>query len=396
MATAFRETFRSLSADGHRRSVSAMLGASALLLGWGSWLFAARVPIYEVSDHARLELIDRVSSVSSTVAGRVVAVHADLGQIVDAGDVVAQLDARELVDRVAELEARMRMIAGHREALSSRIEILNCALDEFRESARARIPEEEARLAAAEASAGAAEAEVARFERLRESGSMAEMDLIRTLARARNARASAEAIRLGLVRLEQDLRVQEEDRKADIEELRVDLRRLEGELDVAAASAAVTRGEVENHALRAPAPGVVAERVSAAVGSVVAAGQEIVTIVHPGPVRVTAQFQAARGLGRIRSGQSARVDLIGFPSTEYGSLEARVLSTGSEPRLGRIHVELELVGATASRIPVQHGLAADVRVEVERLSPAVMLLRAVGKLVDRETDRDVPVQDDAR
>ena len=222
------------------------------------------------------------------------------------------------------------------------------------------------------------------------------MDVVRTRARAQTARASAEAIRLGLVRLEQDLRVQEEDRKADIEELRVESRRLEGELEVMAASRSTTRGDLEGHSLRAPENGVVAERVSVGRGSVVAPGERIATIVHPGPVRVTAHFQAAEGLGRIRGEQRARVELTGFPSTQYGSLEARVLSTGSEPRLGRIQVELELVGPTASRIPVQHGLAAEVRVEVERVSPAVMLLRAVGKLVDGRGGSASLAREDAR
>ena len=55
---------------------------------------------------------------------------------------------------------------------------------------------------------------------------------------------------------------------------------------------------------------------------------------------------------------------------------------------GALHVELELAADAASRIPVQHGLTASVAVEVERVSPAALVLRAAGKLVDREPPPD--------
>jgi membrane fusion protein (multidrug efflux system) len=128
----------------------------------------------------------------------------------------------------------------------------------------------------------------------------------------------------------------------------------------------------------------VAERVAVALGSFVAAGTQVLSIAHPGPLHVSARFSAAEALGHLRVGQPARLSLPGFPWSQYGSLEARLASVGSEAKGGEIAVELELSGAAASRIPVQHGLAAVARVEVERVAPAVLVLRALGKLVEDE------------
>jgi membrane fusion protein (multidrug efflux system) len=71
--------------------------------------------------------------------------------------------------------------------------------------------------------------------------------------------------------------------------------------------------------------------------------------------------------------------LDGFPWTEYGSIGATVTHVGSEVRDGRIRVELALNPHSASSIPMQHGLPGTVQVEVERISPASLVLRVVGR-----------------
>ena len=53
----------------------------------------------------------------------------------------------------------------------------------------------------------------------------------------------------------------------------------------------------------------------------------------------------------------------------------------SEARDGLLTVELDLLNLTARRIPLQHGLTGQVAVEVERVSPAFLVLRAAGKLL---------------
>jgi len=79
----------------------------------------------------------------------------------------------------------------------------------------------------------------------------------------------------------------------------------------------------------------------------------------------------------VRNGQPARVRLEGFPWTQYGSPTAIVASVAGEPRDGTIRVELTLDGRHSS-IPLQHGLPAEVDVEVDRMSPAALVLRSIG------------------
>ena len=113
-------------------------------------------------------------------------------------------------------------------------------------------------------------------------------------------------------------------------------------------------------------------------GSVVQAAQKLCVIVPAGSPRAVAQFSPAV-VGRLKSGQSARIRLAGFPWTQYGRLPASVTNIDTEPKDGLIRVELSLAPRPTSRIPLDHGLTGSVEIEVDRISPAVLLLRAAGQ-----------------
>ena len=93
---------------------------------------------------------------------------------------------------------------------------------------------------------------------------------------------------------------------------------------------------------------------------------------------VVALFHPSVALGRLRAGQLARVRFDGFPPTRYGSTPARVSHIAAELRDGRILVELTFDPGVLSRIPYQHGLTALVEIEIERVSPATLVLRSAG------------------
>jgi membrane fusion protein (multidrug efflux system) len=56
-----------------------------------------------------------------------------------------------------------------------------------------------------------------------------------------------------------------------------------------------------------------------------------------------------------------------------------VSQVAGEVRDGTVRVELSLDQAQASAVPIQHGLPAEVDVQVEQLSPLGMVLRSAGE-----------------
>jgi membrane fusion protein (multidrug efflux system) len=126
--------------------------------------------------------------------------------------------------------------------------------------------------------------------------------------------------------------------------------------------------------------GQIGEVIEHPVGSVVQAAEKFGSIIPPGEPRAVSQFPVA-AVGRLHPGQPARLRLEGFPWTQYGTVTARVAEVGNEASGGLIRVELALDPDEAVPVRLEHGLPCSAEVEVERVAPVVLVLRAAGRLL---------------
>src|SRR5262245_36053210 len=85
-----------LSADGFSRRIVGLLLAAVLLALWATWFCYARISLYETSTAAHLEVSALDSStgepVKALVGGQLAMVHRGLGQAVQLGDALFELD----------------------------------------------------------------------------------------------------------------------------------------------------------------------------------------------------------------------------------------------------------------------------------------------------------------
>ena len=386
MAATFSRTMRSLNADGFRGLAWTLLLTTVLLIAWLAWFFLARVAVYEVSDLARLEVQRSAHPIEAPVAGQIVTASLSVGRSVQRGEVLVTLDTSSLGLQLAEEQARSEALSGQREALGGEIEALERAMGDADEAAQAARAEARARHTEAEAAARFAEEQVEHVNTLRAIGNASEIEQRRALAEAEQLAAATEAARLAVIRLERDQCTIATERTAQLKGLAREGTRLDGEIATIAAVIDRLKHEMELRQIRAPIAGQLGEITTLQAGSFVMAGDRLGAIVPPGEVKLVAQFAPPQALGRIRVGQSARLRLTGFPWSQYGSVPATTARVGSELRQGRIQVEFEVDFDGDSPIPMQHGLPGTVEVEVERISPAAMLLRAIGmRLTPRQT-----------
>ena len=82
--------------------------------------------------------------------------------------------------------------------------------------------------------------------------------------------------------------------------------------------------------------------------------------------------------GRIQPGQPARLRVNGYPWTQAGSIAAVVSNIAQETKSEQLRVELAILPDLESPMPLRPGLAGTAEVEVERVSPATLVLRAIG------------------
>jgi len=216
------------------------------------------------------------------------------------------------------------------------------------------------------------------------------VDELRARSEAQRRRAAVESLRLAVQRLERTHLTEEQDRRVGLERLRSGQTRLRSQM---ATTTSVTRrleNEIERRRIRAPMDGRLGEVAELRIGAFVAEGQRLGAIIPAGRLRVVAEFEPSSALGRIRPGQQARLRLVGFPWTEYGSIATTVDNVASEVRAGTVRVELTMQPDAASAVPFQHGMPGAVEIEVERLSPAALVLRVGGRLLTRPVRPPIP------
>jgi membrane fusion protein (multidrug efflux system) len=379
MASPFSRTTRSLNADSYRRSILGLVIVMLALAAWAAWLFLASVALYEVSDSARLEVDSAVHPVQSPLAGRVVATHLLMGRQVQAGDLLIELDSATNRLQLNEEQSRLGALSAQLDRLRNEMTAQNHSLGQTRDATPVAVAEARARHRASEADARQTAEEARRLEKLRADGLVSDLLLLRAQAEAEKSRAAADALGLEIARLEKDQSAKETDRQANIENLKRQAAVIEGDMNTCKAAIERLRHEIERRRIRALASGRLGEAAGLRVGSVVSEGEKLGAIVPTSVLKVVAEFAPSVALGRIRSGQRARLRLEGFPWTEYGGVSATVSNVASEPRGDRVRVELTISPDSPSAIPLQHGLPGTVEVEVERVSPASLLLRAAGR-----------------
>jgi multidrug resistance efflux pump len=381
MATPFSRTIRSLDADGFGPQIAGVALVGVLLAAWLAWLFLAAIPLYEISEAARLETDVAAHPVAALAEGRIVATHLVLGRDVKAEEVLVELDADAQRLQLEEERSRLAAIGPQLEALRAEQAAEERALGEERDASHASFDEARAKFQEAQALAQIAGQEANSATSLRAAGSLAELDLLRANAEAERRRAAAESQRLAVSRLEREQQTRESDRRVRIESRRREATQLEGQKSTTGATIERLQNEIERRLIRAPIAGRIGEVAELRVGSVVDEGTKLAAIVPAGQLRVVASFLPPAALGRVQPGQKARLRLEGFPWAEYGSLAASVESVGSEVRDGRVRVELAVHPDPSSPIPLQHGLPGTVEVEVERVSPAALVLRIAGRMM---------------
>lgn len=374
----FSRSLRRLEADNSRRGFLVAGVLLTLLILWAIWFTTARITIYATSQSARVEVDRENQPVETPVSGRIVRASLTAGQTVRAGEILFELD--DAPERLAQTQMKARVMPSARqiEALKDEIAAQARALHEDIQGSTAAAAESAAKAREAATAAELAAEEAQRLKELRARGIASELDAIRAAKVAEQKRNEADTASFAAGRVQRDLQAKQEDRTARIARLNNDIAAIEASQGEAIAGANRLDYDIAQRVVRAPIGGTLAEVSSLKVGSLVRAGDRLCTIVPEGILKVVALFQPAVSLGRVRDGQQARVRLDGFPWTQYGAATAVVSQVAGEVRDGKVRVELSLDSGSFTA-PLQHGLPAEVDIQVEQLSPLAMVLRSAGE-----------------
>ncbi|WP_437947091.1 HlyD family efflux transporter periplasmic adaptor subunit [Sorangium sp. So ce296] len=377
MASPFHRTMRSLELERGARTWLRLAATLAVLGAWAAWMHAARVSVYATTAKARLEVSRMAHRVAAAEAGRVAVVRVELGRDVEPGEVLVELDASVEEKRLEEERTRVAVLAPKLEALRRQIAVeeeVRALQEKLSDAsiARARIDLRQRDLSAAHGEELRAISERLHDERLASTA-----DHLDAKTRAADELLKAEGARADLHRLSVARRHDERQAAAHLAELERALGDLVAEQRAAEAAVHTALAQIERRKIRAPIAGKLGNIAALQAGDVLKPGDLVATVVPGEDVHAVALFAPSDAVGRIVPGQKARMRLDGFAWTQFGMLEGEVSHVASEPFDGAIRVELLVRPDSAASIPVQHGMPGTTEVEVERVSPWTLLLRAV-------------------
>jgi membrane fusion protein (multidrug efflux system) len=326
-----------------------LLLISAAVGGGRAWLTHGQVS----TDDAQLE--GHVGSVSPRVAGQVVRVHVKDNQHVKAGDLLVELDPRDLSVRVAAARADLAAARAQSRAAETQLALTNIEVDSNLTVARggvvqaaasggttqAAIEQAHADIAAAETQRALAKTELTRTERLFDTGALsqsqldsrkaaleqAEAMLAQTKARLASAQSNVGNAEGGMQSARGRLiAAQSGPQRVAAAVAQVELARARADQAQAALEQAELSLSYTN--IRAEVAGVISRR-NVEAGQLVSPERPLLAIVTLDDVWVVANYKEDQ-LAHIKPGQRAEIAVDAFPDrTLRGTVDSLAGGTGA-------------------------------------------------------------------
>jgi HlyD family secretion protein len=320
------------------------------IAGTAVWYFLIRKPSAPknlIKLSGRIEGDD--TTVASKISGRIQEIKVREGDVVKAGQVIALIDdeqvrAREQQEQSMVLQAEARVLGAQQQiaVLNAQLEESNIGVEQARVDAQGRVSQAEAQVAHAEAELAKAEADYgqARYDEQRYTKLAIDGDVPERTGRQASTAAEAQAAAVRAARKQVDVaRGTLTMAKANLSNaamrtsqataVRKQILQAQSEIVAAQAEAEHARAKlVEAQADRkdlevvAPIDGTVATR-SAEPGEVVSAGTTLVTLVDLNAVYLRG-FIPEGEIGRVRTGQTARVYLDSAPQRPLEAVVTRI------------------------------------------------------------------------
>jgi multidrug resistance efflux pump len=348
---------------------------------WCLWFLLIPITRFETSNLARTEVDQAAYPIQAHVSGRILRSHLMLGRQVRSGEVLVELEPEAQELQLRGEQARLAALSPQIAALQKELATAEQAREQESEASQIGVAQAQAQLKESDALALYAEQEAERAVRLHSEGLVSERDLMLGKTEADRRRAAAESLKLAAARLDQERHQRFKDREAQLDRLRAEIIQLQQQVPIGTAAINQLQFELGQRAVRSPIDGKLGEVASLRPGSFIHEGERLGAVVPHGNLKIVAEFTPSAAVGRIKAGQPGRLRLDGYPWAQYGMVHGVVTTVGSEIRDQTVRVELSIDSVASPRIPMQHGLPGLIEIEVEKITPASLLLRIVGKAV---------------
>lgn len=384
MSTPFSATTRSLQHDSARLSYAVWLFSLLLLLCWLVWFFGVQVVVYKASQRARIEVKQAAHSVSNQRPGSVKQIALTIGDKVQQGQLLMQLDDKAAQLQLNEELAKQQSIPWQLQTLQQEINSQRQEIQQVKAMSQAEIKAIKATEQETSQHTQLQHDKLKRLTGLHEKGFLSEIDWQKTQKELFALQHSLNSATHEVERVSWQGKSRLSEAHLKLATLEKEHLQLQAQLQISQASSQRLQQEIAQHQVLAPINGQIGELNNhIKVGSYLQAGEIIAQIIPDDEMKITAYFNPVYAQGQLKEGQNARFRLDAYSWTQYGSIQASVTHVGQETLQGLQQVDLALSGKNAL-IPLQHGMTGLVEIAVEQASPAQLVLRSLGRLLSQQ------------
>lgn len=363
-----------------------LIAVAALLVVLGVWAAFARIE-EQVRAPGTVIVSSRSQVVQSVDGGILKVLHVREGQVVHAGDLIAELDPVRFRASTDEIEAKLIALHATVERLTAELNGLPLSFSpgvqahrDIMASQRAlyekRAVAQREELAALEQSIALAQQGLDLLLKLEASGDAAQAEILKARQQVGDLRAQLTNKRNGF--------------------------RQDAQKDLAAAQADLAQNEqvfaqrneaLQSTYLRAPMSGIVKNVRFTTIGAVLKAGEELLQIVPSDDVLIVEARVKPADVAFLHNGLRANIKLDAYDYTIYGSLKGKVIyispdtleddTRRDDKPYYRVHVETDSHLAAGSRnLDIRPGMTAAVEIITGSRSVANFVLKPLRRTVD--------------
>lgn len=362
-----------------RRIVYSVVIAAVLLIGGVIWWLNSRT--YEETDDAQID--GHLNPIASRVAGTIVGVYAENDQPVKAGQPLVDLDTKDYQVDAARARANYEQALAQMEAQNPNVPITRTSNQSSMSVDEQQVIDAEAALASAErdrdsnvaklhqaqANNRKSQSDLVRYKELVDKAEISRSDFDQYVANASSGDANVEAAQFSadssskvVEEREAQLQQQEDKFAQDKENFPRQLRIQNATVDSRKAQVDSAKAQLDSALLdlsychiKSPVDGIASER-SAEIGGRVAIGQQLMVIVQPQSVWVTANYKETQ-LRNMRVGQSVTLKVDSLGESFRGEVEYMPAATGDKASL------FPAENATGNYVKIVQRLPVRIRVD---------------------------------
>ena len=343
------------------------------------WAFTGKIDLYRTSQSGTLKNEAGALIVQSEVWATIKHSSLSLGQKVEKGQLLLQLDDTPARLTLSKLTDELTANAQQKAILNEQRQLTAQKYQLFQSSLESEIRQIQAQLEQSDQVLATQKKILDGYKELSKTSAVAKMDLLRQELEVVRAQATAKVNKIALSNKRQQIPRNQREQDLAISQIDAQLSALNDQQEQL--NRAITRAELEvdKYAVVAANSGEVVQLVALPTGNRVDIGQKLATLSNSSAWLIHSQFKATDAIGHIKEGQSARILVDGFPWRQYGSLEATVTHVAKEGIRNQVDVLLTLNPNPDSQIPLTFGQPVTVEIKTQELSPMLLLLNAVDR-----------------